>query len=323
MSNRDRVFYIVSVKDGTGQFLPNFRVCIVGSGDEESWPQKWTDVPHHKPLKIDPDETKAGDLMYVEGPGNMLQPNIINWRTYFRIDRKTSTSYAIVVTDCDGMACASCSEKKAPRQNAVSIKELPVTIENVANAAEAHVYDCVDVEVRAVDQNGLPVSGYLGQLLHHDVGARLTEIFDIGLGKNLRIRKARHAVKALVWKAGTDPSKAIVKEFSPQGDWAVDVAVPESGLNEMWIYVPHLKEVDVSGHYKLKNIAPKFSTSTGNMGDTEKENSHIAHHTRTTALAEAKSIIEGIDPKATKIEVQGFVDHRQRKYFKISPHSGN
>ena len=150
----------------------------------------------------------------------------------------------------------------------------------------------------------------------------MTEIFDIGLGKNLRIRKARHAVKALVWKAGTDPSKAIVKEFSPQGDWAVDVAVPESGLNEMWIYLQQTIDVHVEGSYWLNDHPPEFSTSTGVMGKTEVENSHIADATRTMAFKEAVKEIKKIDPKPTNIKVQGFVDHRLRKYFKISPHSG-
>jgi len=312
--------FSVSVKDKFGNFTPNFRVCIVAQGGQNNWPFPWKNVPIDRPLIVEPDPAKSGDWLYVEGPGNLRQPEIINWRTYFRIDRDVPVDYTLIIEDCDEIACAPCSAAPSASSDKVDVSERTSNDENDTNPAASHKYDCVEITVRAVDSHGNPVSGYLGRLKHHEPGPVLTENFDIGTEKKLHIRKARHAVWVNVWKAGTSTANGKAKRISPTVPVTVDVEVDEKAITSAWMKMP--REVTFQWLTLSKKIPPEFQTYLAHTHEIAAKHSAIAYLLKNTALQIAIRDAPKTHANATNIRVERYLDSRQGIYFAIRKHPG-
>ncbi|MCB1389622.1 MAG: hypothetical protein KDK12_10860 [Rhodobacteraceae bacterium] len=218
--------YRLSVKDAAGRHLPNFRVCIVSSSGTHPWPLPWTDVPDNRAITLAPDLGIPGNRMYLEGPGNLRQPTIINWRSGLNIKTTQSHWVDVWILDCDDMVCASCAEAgrwQAAQAKAADSETFP-DLDN-REVVYRHDYDCIEVTLRAVDAAGQPVTGYLGRVKHHEPGPWLTEMVDLGLGKTLKIRKADHHLWLFAWKAGSDPATAKTMRFTATQSQIVEVPI--------------------------------------------------------------------------------------------------
>ena len=296
----------ISIVDKNGDFVPNFRVCIVAGGGQANWPLPWTKVPDHGPLTVTPDSTKPGDILYVQGPGNLKQPDLVNYSTFLRINRIKQENILLQMLDCEKIACAPCSEVLASHPTTKEEDTIDQLSGNIPNLVESHVYDCAEIQVQTVNKAGVPVSGYLGQIRHQEPGPYLTEVFDIGTGKSVFIRKAQHAVWVYVWKAGTSQSLGQKEQISPdQSTVFVPFTVkgpPQHGTE--------LVDVHLSG---FNNVVPytnkKHEATSGAVREKNKQ-----------AIAAGREWLAREHPDALHKRVLALYDKDRGLYFQLSSH---